>query len=204
MGVTLKFVKGAYLSTYDKKVPRPDKHVVQMDYLLRITSRNKPPVAGLTEVDLHMDALAYVKRVRISLQPPCINDDDSLKFLHEDTPLNPAASLISVEVIGGKFSYPHSMVSLPKIPNKEKPFGWIQVDFERGTVGVELFSDGDVRLASFSVYDGQAFDIAGYIMYQSEACALDEELLAQAAGGGPTTFKVLEQGDGTGYPKPPS
>jgi len=221
-GVTLKFVKGAYLSTY-RNTTDPDcrPHVLQVDQLLRIKSKTKPSVGPLPEIDLQPALLAAVRKVRIRAPeekgeyPACKNnhfgEKKGLASLHYDMPLHPEASLISIEVYGGTICYPNTIVALPNIPGKHKPFGWIQVDFERGPVTLELFSATGAVLGTFSVYDGQAFDIAGFVMYKNEASSLDDEIVIlkrqQAAGGSDyekVEFKVLEQGDGTGGGAPPN
>ncbi|MBI1747564.1 MAG: hypothetical protein HYR55_13390 [Acidobacteria bacterium] len=207
MSVTLKFVKGFFLSTHDQWTTDPTipNHAIQLDRLLRIKSKTKPPTPPKPEFDLQWDALSPVKIVWIKapavsgILPPCKNDNPSLGFIAPDIPLNNPARLLSINVWGGSFSYPHGWVGLPRDPYRSKAFGWLQVDFELGPVTVELFSAPGVSLGSYKVDDGQAFDVAGYIMYKHENGAIDEEPMAAAAAGS-GTFKVLEQSDGGGQP----
>lgn len=207
MAVTLKFVKGAFLSTYKERgVERCPEHVVQVDKLLRIKSATKPPKKDLPTFDLTWEKLANVREVRIKASKPdgealsCSNDVQTLNHIVEDEPVSDQGNLISINVVGGRFCYPHSMVELPHDRAKQKRFGWIQVDFPAGPVTLELIPDGG-STSTYTVHDGQAFDVAGYIMYKREEGSLDEEPLPRSAGGsGSASFKVLEQSDGTGSP----
>lgn len=140
-----------------------------------------------------------MRRVHISAPgsggtfPPCTNDNITLALVVYDQPVTAAANLIAIEVVGGTFSYPQSPVVCPSHPTRTKSFGWIQVDFPTGPITVEVFNDKGASLGTRTVYDGQYFDITGYIMYVHEAGAIEEE-----ADG----FIVSEQSDGTGsgYP----
>lgn len=200
MGIRLKFVKGAYLSTYmNNMTSQVSQHIIQVDQLLRIKSKTKPPASPQPGIDLKPSDLVNVRRVHVSAPfsggsfPQCFNDNTTMSSLVRDQTLTASANLINIEVVGGNFSYPHSSVVCPNHPAVSKAFGWIQVDFPTGPVTIDLYNAQGTNIGSHSVSDGQSFDICGFIMYVNEPGAIEEE-----SDG----FVVVEQGDGSGSPPP--
>lgn len=185
MPITLKFVSGAHLSTYvNTTTDKLAQHIILMDRLLRIKSQTKPPATEPKGIDLKPGDLGAVKKVLISA--PATKDAAAvcsnvhfgrcgLASLVYDELLSKPEELISIEIKGGKFSYPHRHVEMPNIPGRPQPCGWIQVDFETDLVTIELFSDSGARLNTYEVYDNQACDIAGYTMHKLETGSWDGE-----------------------------
>ncbi|MBI1746255.1 MAG: hypothetical protein HYR55_06670 [Acidobacteria bacterium] len=203
MSVRLKFVKGAHLSTYNSLTkinsPTVPKHVVKVHQLLRIRSINKSS-PGQPTFDLKMADLSSINSVVITPggQPPCNNDMTSFDQLPYDELLTqtPPATVVPIEVYGGNFSYRSNPLALPNYAGKSKPVGWIQVDFPSGPITVQLTSTSGIGGGTYTVQNGQAFDIASYVMYNLEACAIDEEPAGAGVAAVAGSFAALEGGDG--------